>query len=74
MGVSPRSDEDARYFESCWQSHEGQHVIGTGMGATAGAVRGAGVGAVAGPVGMAAGAAIGAAAGGLAVKSQEVVS
>src|SRR6476660_3413650 len=38
MGVTPRSDEDARYFESQWQRHEGQHVIGTVVGATAGAV------------------------------------
>src|SRR6476661_4217326 len=66
MGVTPRSDDDARYFESQWQRHEGQHVIGTGVGATAGAVAGGSMGAVAGPVGMAAGAAIGAVAGGLA--------
>src|SRR5688572_23648926 len=53
MGVTPRSDEDARHFESRWQEHQGQHVLGTGAGATAGAVTGAGIGAVAGPVGMA---------------------
>ena len=75
MGVTPRSDEDARYFESQWQRHEGQHVIGTGVGATAGAVAGGSMGAVAGPVGMAAGAAIGAVAGGLAGKGgAEVVN
>jgi hypothetical protein len=66
MGVTPRSDDDARHFESRWQSHQGQHVIGTGVGATGGAVTGAAMGAVGGPVGMAAGAAIGAVAGGLA--------
>jgi len=75
MGVTPRSDDDARYFESQWQRHEGQHVIGTGVGATAGAVAGGSMGAVAGPVGMAAGAAIGAVAGGLAGKGgAEVVN
>src|SRR5215204_1804251 len=75
MGVTPRSEEDARYFESRWQEHQGQHVLGTGAGATAGAVTGAGLGAVGGPVGMAAGAAIGAVAGGLAGKgAAEVVN
>ena len=51
MGVTPRSDDDARYLETQWQSHEGQHVIGTGVGATGGAVTGAAMGAVGGPVG-----------------------
>jgi phage tail tape-measure protein len=75
MGVTPRSEDDARYLETQWQRHEGQHVIGTGAGATAGAVAGAGVGAVGGPVGMAAGAAVGAVAGGLAGKgAAEVVN
>ena len=75
MGVTPRSDEDARHFETRWQEHQGQHVLGTGAGAAAGAVTGAGIGAVAGPVGMAAGAAIGGVAGGLAGKgAAEVVN
>src|ERR671913_493761 len=38
MGVTPRSEEDARHFETRWQEHQGQHVLGTGVGATAGAV------------------------------------
>ena len=75
MGVTPRSDDDARYFETRFRDHEGQHVLGTGAGATAGAVTGAGLGAVGGPVGMAAGAAVGAVAGGLAGKgAAEVVN
>src|SRR4249919_2687882 len=75
MGVTPRSDEDARYFETRFREHEGQHVLGTGAGATAGAVAGAGLGSVGGPVGMAAGAAVGAVAGGLAGKgAAEVVN
>jgi len=75
MGVTPRSEEDARHFETRWQEHQGQHVLGTGAGAAAGAVTGAGIGAVAGPVGMAAGAAIGGVAGGLAGKgAAEVVN
>nr|HET7858827.1 hypothetical protein [Caldimonas sp.] len=75
MGVSPRSDDDARYFEDRWTAHSGQHVIGTGVGATGGAVAGAAVGSVAGPVGTAAGAAVGAVAGGLAGKgAAEVVN
>jgi hypothetical protein len=32
MGVTPRTDDDARYFESRWQEHQGQHVLGTGAG------------------------------------------
>src|SRR5207342_1657483 len=75
MGVTPRSDEDAHYFETRFREHEGQHVLGTGAGATAGAVAGAGLGSVGGPVGMAAGAAVGAVAGGLAGKgAAEVVN
>jgi hypothetical protein len=75
MGVTPRSDDDARYFETQWQKHEGQHVIGTGAGAATGAVTGAALGAAGGPVGMAAGGAIGAVAGGLAGKgAAEVVN
>ena len=75
MGVTPRSDDDARYLEGRWQDHQGQHPVGTGVGAAAGAVTGAGVGAAAGPIGMAAGAAVGAVAGGLAGKgAAEVVN
>jgi hypothetical protein len=74
MGVTPRSEDDARYFETQWRGH-GQHVIGTGVGATAGAVTGGSLGAAAGPVGMAAGAALGAAAGAAAGKGTgEVVN
>src|SRR6476620_8872410 len=33
MGVTPRSDDDARYFETRFQEHSGQHIVGTGLGA-----------------------------------------
>jgi hypothetical protein len=26
MGVTPRSDEDAKYLESQWKSHKGEHI------------------------------------------------
>src|SRR6185369_10402409 len=75
MGVTPRSDDDARHIEDRWTAHSGRHVIGTGLGATGGAATGAAVGSVAGPIGMAAGAAVGAVAGGLAGKgAAEVVN
>ncbi|MES2900267.1 MAG: hypothetical protein V4723_11095 [Pseudomonadota bacterium] len=75
MGISPRSDEDAAHIERSFTDNAGEHIIGTGLGATGGALAGAGIGAVAGPIGMAAGAAIGGIAGGLAGKgAAEVVN
>ena len=74
MGVTPRSDDDARYFEDRWTAHSGQHVIGTGVGAAGGAATGAAVGAVGGPIGVAAGAVTGAVAGGLAGKGAAEVA
>jgi hypothetical protein len=26
MGVNPRSDEDAEYFENEWRTHRGEHI------------------------------------------------
>ncbi|MES2322434.1 MAG: hypothetical protein V4633_09245 [Pseudomonadota bacterium] len=75
MGVSPRSDDDAAHIERSWTDNRGEHIIGTGLGATGGALAGAGIGAAAGPVGMTAGAVIGGIAGGLAGKgAAEVVN
>jgi hypothetical protein len=28
MGVTPRSDEDADYFEREWKNYRGEHVYG----------------------------------------------
>jgi hypothetical protein len=74
MGVTPRSADDARELERSWREHEGEHVLGTGVGATGGAVSGAVIGSPAGPLGMAAGAAIGAVAGGLGGKAASEVA
>jgi hypothetical protein len=57
MGVTPRSDEDAAHIERSWTESAGEHIIGTGLGATGGAVTGAAIGSVAGPIGTVAGAA-----------------
>lgn len=75
MGVTPKSDDDARHFENKFKEHKGEHVIGTGVGAGAGALSGAAIGSVAGPLGSVAGAAVGAVTGGLAGKgAAEVVN
>ncbi|HEU4373755.1 MAG TPA: hypothetical protein VFS02_09710, partial [Telluria sp.] len=75
MGVTPRSAEDAAHIERSWTDSAGEHIIGTGVGATGGAVTGAAIGSVAGPIGTVAGAAIGGIAGGLAGKgAAEVVN
>ena len=75
MGVTPRSVEDAAHIERSWTDNAGEHIIGTGLGATGGALTGAGIGSVAGPIGTVAGAAIGGIAGGLAGKgAAEVVN
>jgi hypothetical protein len=75
MGVVPRSEEDALHIENKWKEHNGQHVIGTGLGASAGALTGAAIGSVVGPVGTVIGGAIGAVTGGLAGKgAAEVVN
>ena len=75
MGVKPRNADDAAHFEQVFKEHNGEHVIGTGLGATAGGLTGAAIGAVAGPIGIVAGAAIGAITGGLAGKgAAEVVN
>jgi outer membrane lipoprotein SlyB len=75
MGVTPRSEEDALHFESKFIENNGQHVIGTGLGASAGGITGAAIGAVAGPIGIVVGAAVGAISGGLAGKgAAEVVN
>lgn len=75
MGVTPRSAEDAALIERSWTDSAGEHIIGTGVGASGGALAGAGIGSAAGPVGSLAGAAIGGIAGGLAGKgAAEVVN
>jgi hypothetical protein len=68
MGVNPRSDEDAAYFENEWKNHgRSVHAVGTGAGAVGGAATGAAIGtAVAPGVGTAAGGVVGAVAGGIA--------
>jgi uncharacterized protein YjbJ (UPF0337 family) len=72
MGVNPRSDEDAEYFENEWKSHgKSVHAVGTGAGAVGGAATGAAVGtAVAPGVGTAVGGVVGGVAG--AVGGHEV--
>ena len=49
MGVTPRSDEDASHFEEKWKNSNGEHVIGTGLGATAGGMAGKGTASVVNP-------------------------
>ena len=74
MGVTPKSDDDARHFETKFKEHNGQHVIGTGLGAGAGALAGAAIGSVAGPIGTVAGGVVGAVTGGLAGKGAAEVA
>jgi len=38
MGVKPRSDEDAAYFEQHWRSNKGDHIYRPGMTTTASAL------------------------------------
>ena len=75
MGVNPRTDEDAAHIARSWTDNRGEHIIGTGLGATGGALAGGAIGSAAGPVGTVAGAAIGGIAGGLAGKgAAEVIN
>ena len=59
VGVTPHSEEDARYFEGRFREHEGRHALGTDAGAAVGAVVGTCPDAVGGPLDTAAGAAVG---------------
>ncbi len=71
MGVNPRSDEDAAYFENDWKNHgRSVHAVGTGAGALGGAATGAAIGSVVPGVGTAIGGVVGGVAG--AVGGHEV--
>lgn len=71
MGVNPRSDEDAAYFENEWRNHgESVHAVGTGAGALGGAATGAAIGSIVPGVGTAIGGVVGGVAG--AVGGHEV--
>ena len=71
MGVNPRSDEDAAYFENEWKNHgRSVHAVGTGAGAAGGAATGAAIGSVVPGVGTAVGGVVGGVAG--AVGGHEV--
>jgi hypothetical protein len=71
MGVNPRSDEDAAYFENEWKNHgRSVHAVGTGAGAVGGAVTGAAIGSVVPGIGTAVGGVVGGVAG--AVGGHEV--
>jgi hypothetical protein len=71
MGVNPRSDEDAAYFENDWKNHgRSIHAVGTGAGAIGGAATGAAVGSVVPGIGTAVGGVVGGVAG--AVGGHEV--
>ncbi len=71
MGVNPRSDEDAAYFENEWKNHgKSVHAVGTGAGAVGGAAAGAAIGSVVPVVGTAVGGVVGGVAG--AVGGHEV--
>lgn len=71
MGVNPRSDEDASYFENDWKSHgKSVHAVGTGAGAVGGAATGAAIGSVVPGIGTAVGGVVGGVAG--AVGGHEV--
>lgn len=71
MGVNPRTDEDAAYFENEWRNHgKSVHAVGTGVGAVGGAATGAAIGSVVPGVGTAVGGVVGGVAG--AVGGHEV--
>jgi len=72
MGVHPRTDEDAAYFENEWKNYGGHsiHAVGTGTGALGGAATGAAIGSVVPGVGTAVGGVVGGVAG--AVGGHEV--
>ncbi len=71
MGVNPRTDEDAAYFENDWKNHgKSVHAVGTGVGAVGGAATGAAIGSVVPGVGTAVGGVVGGVAG--AVGGHEV--
>lgn len=71
MGVNPRTDEDAEYFEKDWRNHgKSVHAVGTGIGAAGGAATGAAVGSVVPGIGTAVGGVVGGVAG--AVGGHEV--
>lgn len=71
MGVNPRNDEDAAYFQNEWGNHgESVHAVGTGAGALGGAATGAAIGSVVPGVGTAIGGIVGGVAG--AVGGHEV--
>jgi len=72
MGVNPRSDEDAAYFENEWRNNNGRsvHAVGTGVGALGGAATGAAIGSVVPGIGTAVGGVVGGVAG--AVGGHEV--
>jgi hypothetical protein len=71
MGVNPRTDEDAEYFQNEWRNHgHSVHAVGTGLGAAGGAATGAAVGSVVPGIGTAVGGVVGGVAG--AVGGHEV--
>lgn len=71
MGVNPRTDDDAAYFENEWRTHgQSVHAVGTGAGALGGAATGAAIGSVVPGIGTAVGGVVGGVAG--AVGGHEV--
>ena len=65
MGVTPRNQEDAEFFENEWRTSGGHkvHAVGTGAGALGGAATGAAIGSAVPGVGTVAGGVVGGIAG-----------